>query len=70
MRKQAVVSADMATKDRRLMLRLEAELAERIEAYAARMRAETGLDVTTAAAMRRLLIAGLDALEKKRGRGA
>jgi len=58
----------MATKDRRVMLRVEGGLADRIEGYAARMRAETGLEVTTAAAMRRLLLAGLEALEPRRAR--
>lgn len=75
MRTKSVQSApEMAPKTKQIVVRLEEELAARIDAYAERLRAETGLEVSHAAATRRVLIAGLDALEAsekpKRGRGA
>lgn len=72
MRAARVVSApDVAgKKDKQIAVRLDSELAERIDAYIARKREETGIEFTDAAAVRRLLVAGLDAEEKstkKRG---
>ena len=71
MRARAVQSGpEMAPKTKQIVVRLEEELAQRIEAYRAKLHEETGLDVSHAAAVRLLLVGGLDALGKSRkGRG-
>lgn len=58
--------APPATKDVQIALRLEPALDEQIRAYAARVRAETGLDVSRAAALRRLINLGLEAAKARR----
>lgn len=72
MRPARVLSAPEMAKERQIAVRLDAELAERIDAYVARKREETGIEIPQSAAVRRLLVAGLDAEDKtsstKRGR--
>lgn len=45
------------------MVRLEPELRARVERYAEQVRAESGVEVTLGAVVRRLLALGLDAVE-------
>jgi len=57
----------LSGKSEQVALRLDPDLLARIEAYRARLGAETGLEVTTAAAMRRLIERGLGAKRTKVG---
>lgn len=45
-------------------LRLSEDVLVRVDAYAARVMAETGVEVNRTAAIRALLVAGLEAKEK------
>lgn len=65
----AVVRVDsglMAPKDRQIVVRLEDALLQRVQAYQARIRAETGLSVSQADAVRKLLTEALDADDARR----
>lgn len=57
----AVQSRSMATKKKQLMIRVDDDMNDQIEAYAARLREETGLDVTASDAVRKLIAMGLAA---------
>lgn len=65
MRAARVQSApEMARREKQIVVRIEDELSKRIDAYVARKREESGLEIPQSVAIRRLLVAGLDSEEK------
>lgn len=64
MRQRAVRSGAVAKKTVQIVVRIEAEMDERLRAYVARLRTETGLEISAGEATRKLLALGLDAVEK------
>lgn len=55
---------DVAKKDRQYVFRLDTELADRVDAYIAKLRDDTGVEIAQSAVIRKLLVLGLDAAEK------
>ncbi len=45
--------------------RIDPDIIERVEAYAARLSKETGIEVNRATALRALLVKGLDVVERQ-----
>lgn len=61
----ARVESFPVAKDRQIVIRLDSDLAARIDAYADRLRREHDLEIAHAEAVRKLLKRALDAVEKE-----
>lgn len=60
MRDRATQSLDVGGRSKQLNIRIEPELYEQCETFAAKLRAQTGLDVSVSSAIRRLVQLGLE----------